>query len=147
MATLYGKMLSDPSRDLAEELKDAILSKDPQGVIVINENHKVVWVNDYFLAMFGYGWKSKITSGDKDVDDFVAERLRVNHSQWLDEWFKNPRVMKLQARTHNDIYGCRNEGSEAREEFGEEIHLEIEVAPYERSDGEILAIGFIREMK
>lgn len=145
---LYRSILGGGTQDLEQELKDAILEKDPQGVVVIDEDHKVVWVNDYFMALFGYGWKSKITRGDKDIDDFVAERLRTNHAKWLDEWFEHPRHMKLEARSgHNDLYGQRLKGSEVYKELGPEVHLEIEIAPYQRSDGKVLAIGFIREKK
>lgn len=136
MTSLYQKILGEAPQDLEDELKDAILSKDPQGVIVINEQHKIVWVNDYFMKMFGYGWKSKVIDGKKDVDDFVVSRLRTGHSALLNDWFDNPREMKLESR-HNNISGEHKDGTE--------IPLDIEIVPYERSDGLVLAIGFIRE--
>jgi len=88
------------------------------------------------MKMFGYGWKSKIIDGEKDVDDFVVSRLRAGHSALLDDWFDNPREMKLKSR-HNNISGEYKDGTE--------IPLDIEIVPYERSDGLVLAIGFIRE--
>ena len=147
------------------EMLVAILENDPQGVVVIDEvtrrvivdeeteevkeiiyeGGNVQFVNSYFLNMFGYGWTSKLTG--TPVHRFVAERFRDTHPEKLYEFFQHPRHMKLEARGHNDLYGERNEGSKQREELGAEIHLEIEVAPWPRSDGKIFAIGYIREKK
>lgn len=145
-ADLVSKLLGK-EQDFELETLVAILENDPQGVVIIDEEAKVVFVNKFFLSMFAYGWMSKLTDGTVEVHQFVAERMREFHPEWIKEWFQDPRHMKLESRGHNDIYGERKLGSKQREEHGAEIHLEIEIAPFQRSDGKRLAIAYIREKK
>lgn len=111
----------------------AIIEAAPDAMVVANRAGKIVLVNSLAERLFGYGPGELL---DKVIEMLIPDRYRAMHSQYRDEYFKDPRTRPM---------GAAGVELVARRQDGSEFPAEISLSPLETTEG-MLAITAIRDL-
>lgn len=96
------------------------LDLSPNGLIVVDAEARIVFLNEYVERMFGYGREELL---GQPVEMLVPERFRGEHVQWRRLFTVAPRERPMGAG--RDLWGQRRDGSEFPVEIGlKPIHSE-----------------------
>lgn len=108
-------------KNLEEKFRQ-IIEAAPNGIVLINNNGKIVLVNQMTESLFGYSRKELM---NKPIEMLVPERFRAKHPGYRDEFFRKPEVRSLGAG--RDLCGQRKDGKE--------IPIEIGLCPIQTQEG------------
>jgi PAS domain S-box-containing protein len=126
-------ILSDiDERDRVHRLTQSLLQAAPDGMVVVNPDGEMVYVNSQIEALFGYRAEELL---GRNVEMLMPERFRGRHTGYRADYFKRPKVRPMGAAL--DLYGRRKDGTE--------FPVEISLSPLETYDGTIV-ISAIRDV-
>jgi PAS domain S-box-containing protein len=89
------------------------LDAAPTGMIMIDPQGRIVLANAHANKLFGYNPAELI---GQPIEALLPDRLRKNHSEFRNHFFKNPQSRLMGAG--RDLYGRRKDGSEVAVEIG-----------------------------
>ncbi len=113
-------------------LFQALFEYDPDAIVVVNSEGKIVQINSQAEKMFGYSREEVLGS---KVEIFVPERFREQHAKQLRNYMLKPRIRLL--GTDLELYGRRRDGSE--------FPVDIMLGPLETEEG-TLVLGIVRDI-
>jgi PAS domain S-box-containing protein len=120
--------VADPAAGLSHELAVALVDVAPDGILVVDEAGRIVYVNRRTEELFGCG------AGDllgHAVDELLPERLREAHRAHRARYLHQPRVRAMGAGLA--LWGRRLDGSE--------FPVEISLSPLKTQNGlEVIAV-------
>jgi len=96
-----------------EEVFRLVFEAAPNGIVVVNDQGKVVLVNRQAEGMFGYSREEFLALG---IEDLVPERLRGAHLHHRKGFTREPSNRAMGAG--RDLFGRRRDGSEFPVEIG-----------------------------
>lgn len=108
-----------------------VLEDAPLGVIIVDDQAKIVWANRAFVTLFGYSRPEVV---GRQINFLLPEDRREGHGQNIAGWFAHPRPRPMGAELH--IQG--------RNKNGTLIDLDIQLSPIETEAG-VMAHAWVRE--
>lgn len=108
----------------------ALLEAAPDGVVVVDEGHRIVEFNAEAERMFG---RSKESVVGQPVTMLIPDRYRESHRKLQEKYFVNP--IKRPMGLGLELYGLRGDGIE--------FPVEISLSPVNTEDGK-LVIAVVR---
>jgi PAS domain S-box-containing protein len=111
---------------------DVLFSNASMGIIVINEEGKIVLANPFLLKKFSYE-ESELLG--QPIEMLIPPRFRHRHQHHVQEYNKHPRNRDMGEGL--DLYGIRKDGSE--------FSLEISLGHYQSDAGKYV-IGFVTDV-
>ncbi len=111
---------------LSHDVFYTLLESSPNGLLVIDAEARIVFMNEYAERMLGYGRDELL---DQPVDTLVPERFRVQHSDMLRAFARGPRERPM--GMGRDLWARRRDGNE--------IPVEIALKPV-KSEGRDLVL-------
>ena len=100
-------------RKRAEEKVRMVVEASPSGMVMINQNGKIVLVNQVLERQFGYEREELL---DKVIECLIPERFRTQHPSLRTDFFAHPQSRDM--RGNRELYGLRKDGSEFPVEIG-----------------------------
>jgi PAS domain S-box-containing protein len=113
--------MPEPGRAVEQWLRAAVESA-PSGLLMIDQDARIVLVNREIERMFGYAREELL---GKPIDLLVPERFRQNHPAFRAGFMKSPTVRSM--GVGRELYGLRRDGSE--------VPIEIGLTPIATDDG------------
>ena len=113
------------SRELAA-LTQGLVESTPDGVIVLDRQHRVVFVNDAAERMFGY---TREEFPDVELDRLIPERFRIRHRARLSDFWDSPKPRAMGAGL--ELF--------ALDRQGREFEVEISLRPIQIEDVTLVA--------
>jgi PAS domain S-box-containing protein len=113
-------------------LIQGLLQAAPDGVVVVNHDGEIVYVNSQTEALFGYRTEELV---GRKVEMLMPVRFRGRHTGYREDYFTRPTVRPMGAAL--DLYGLRRDGTE--------FPVEISLGPLETYEG-TLVISAIRDV-
>lgn len=110
------------ARARSEQRFRAAIESAPNGMVMVDRSGTIVLVNREAERLFGYTKEGLL---GQSVEILVPERFRSRHSQYRDEFFRNPGRRLMGAG--RELYGLRKDGVE--------IPVEIGLNPIETDEG------------
>jgi PAS domain S-box-containing protein len=98
---------------LSPDVFYTLLESSPNGLLVIDAEARIVFVNEYAERMLGYGRDELL---DKPVDRLVPERFRIQHLEMRRAFIRVPRERPM--GVGRDLWARRRDGSELPVEIG-----------------------------
>lgn len=100
-------------RKRAEERFRAAIESNPNGVVIVNEEGKIVLVNAYLESLLGYSRKELL---GKPVEILVPGRFRNAHPEHRSAYFANPQARMM--GNGRELYALHKSGREIPVEIG-----------------------------
>lgn len=119
-------------RERAHRLIQGLLQAAPDGMVVVNQDGAIVFVNSRAEALFGYQQEDLL---GRKVEMLMPERFRGRHTGHRTGYFADPTARPMGAGL--ELYGQRNDGTE--------FPVEISLSPLETYEG-TLVISTIRDV-
>jgi len=94
-------------RKQAEQQRQMLIGSMPDGVLVVDEQGKIVVANARTEALFGYQPQELL---GQSINMLLPEQVRQTHHQHLDQYMAAPRTRSMGARL--DLFAQRKDGSE-----------------------------------
>ena len=110
------------ARKRAEARFRAAVESSPNGMVMIDQQGKIVLVNREIERLFGYARDELL---GRPIEVLVPERLRARHPAFRDTFFARPQARAMGAG--RDLFGVRKDGRE--------IPVEIGLNPLETDEG------------
>ncbi len=104
----------------------------PDAVIVVDQNIKIIAVNEQIYTIFGFTSEELI---GQELNLLIPERFRKHHDVHFKNYFRAP--TKRHMKSGNDLFGLRKNG--------EELDIDISLAPI-HVQNEQMAIAIIRDI-
>jgi PAS domain S-box-containing protein len=115
------------SSDSLRELMEAV----PNGMVMVDEEGTIVLVNSYTESIFGYRHDELV---GRPVESLIPERFRGRPSNVRFRFVASP-VPILLGAGHDDLLGCRKDGSE--------FPIDIGLAPLKTTEGAFLISAIV----
>jgi len=109
----------------AQAMYQGLFEFAPDGIVVVNRDGCIVYVNAQAERFFGYGRQEII---DMPVEVLIPERFRQKHIANRQQYFHDPHVRPM--GTGLELYGQRKDGSE--------FPLDISLGPLEFDEGTLV---------
>lgn len=97
----------------SEQQLRAIIDGQPNGMVMIDRNGKIVLVNIQLLSDFQYSREELL---GQSIEILLPKRFRSEHPTHRNSYFANPSIRAMGAG--RDLYGLRKDGSEFPVELG-----------------------------
>jgi PAS domain S-box-containing protein len=110
----------------------SLLEAAPDGVVIVNEQGKIVLVNSQTEQMFGY---NRVELLNQAVEILLPKKFRGEHSAHRHEFNAQPKVRSMGAGL--DLYGVRKDGTE--------FPVEISLSPLKTGEG-VLVSASVRDI-
>lgn len=112
---------------------ETLVKSMSEGVVFIDKNGKIVFVNTRATLLFNYSEKELI---GKPIDILIPDRFKSVHSSHVQFYFKNPKMRSM---------GDSNSKLLAKKKSGEEFPVEISLS-FLKSNGKTLGMAFITDI-
>ncbi len=127
LETMQGKFVLSSVVDITERKRFAdqfrlALEAAPTGMIMVDQQGKIVLLNAQIDKLFGYG-RAELMG--QSIEVLVPERFRDRHPGFRTNFFTNPKTRPMGAG--RDLYGLRKDGTE--------MPIEIGLTPLETPEG------------
>ena len=109
----------------------ALLESSPDGIVIVNQDGKIVLVNSEAEKLLGYK-RSELVNQPSEL--LVPERFRDRHRKFRTDLIRDPQSRVI--KTEFDLYGLRRDGTE--------FQAKISFSPVQTADG-LLVYTVIRE--
>ncbi len=119
-------------RKLMEGQFEALLEAAPDGIVIVDQDGRIVLINSETERLFGYRRTELL---GRPVDLLLPERYRQEHQGYRAGFLTSPRTRPMGSGL--ELYGRRKDGSE--------FPTEISLSPFE-TDGGILVTAIIRDI-
>lgn len=116
----------------ARENYEKLLNSNPDAMIFVNTQNKIVLVNKQFEKIFGYSQDEIL---GKKLDILLQDKFKNIHSEMVRKFFENPNVSPM--GPHLGIY--------AKKKNGEEFPADIRLSPMQ-TDDDLLILADIRDI-
>jgi len=136
---MSGFLALDDERKNAEREQQVgrfVLHNIPVGIVFVNRRHEIIAANERAAEIFGYAVVGAFRLSRKLIEDLLPKKVRAQHVESFDAWFKNPREITLETR----IAGAPFQALHAN---GEEFDVRVIVTPF---DSDVCA-GFCMDEK
>jgi PAS domain S-box-containing protein len=114
----------------SEERLRTIVESSPNGIVMVDEEGRIVLVNAALAALFGYDQPELL---GQSVDLLVPERFRSQHPDHRRAFFTQPSIRRMGG--DRSLTGLRKDGTE--------FPIEIGLAPLTTADGHHVAASVI----
>src|ERR1700722_20114430 len=111
----------------------ALIESSPDGIVIVNQEGKIVLVNSEAEKLLGYE-RSELVNQPSEL--LVPERFRDRHRKFRAELIRHPQSRVI--KTEVDLYGLRRDGTE--------FQANISFSPVQTADG-LLLYTVIREVQ
>lgn len=108
-----------------------IMNSSPNGVVVINKDGEIKFLNETLLKTFLYSREEVL---NQKIEILIPSRFRPNHPNLRSTFFENPTTRKMGGLSKNLLFGLKKDGTE--------FPLEIGLNPV-TLDNELYVIGSI----
>ena len=116
----------------SEERSQSLLEAAPEGMVIVDQNHTIIQVNEQTEKMFGY---NRVEIVGKPIELLVPEALREAHIPKRDSYLKRPELRKM---------GLNFE-LEAQHKTGSRFPVDVGLSPIETEDG-IVIVSSVRDI-
>ena len=93
---------SDWSADSRSGFFEQVFQASPDGLIIADSGHRVLWANQTFASMFGY---SEAEVAGRSLEDLIVPASRLSESRWVTESLANGDRITLETKR------CKKDGS------------------------------------
>ncbi|MCP9767506.1 PAS domain-containing sensor histidine kinase [Lacihabitans sp. LS3-19] len=109
---------------------EAIFKFANEGIIISDQNSRIIKINPSGLKTFGYDDESSLIG--KEIEILIPKKVRKNHVEHRSKYVQNPHARSMGEKY--DLFGLKKEG--------EEFPIEVSLSPYNNSFG-MFVICFI----
>ncbi|MBS0349779.1 MAG: response regulator [Proteobacteria bacterium] len=110
----------------------SLLNAAPDGLVIINQAGKIVYVNAQTLTLFGYASDELL---GETIEKLLPNRYHSRHIGYRQSYFINPHIRHMGAGL--DLYGVKKGGAE--------FPVEVSLSPLQSAEG-ALAFAAIRDV-
>ena len=116
----------------AEQRSRLLLDSAPDGIVIADDQGKIVLVNSRFEVLFGFS-KEEITG--QSIEALLPERYRTGHVAQRNSYYQEPDVREM--GSGRELFARRKDGSE--------FPVEISLSPLQTNEG-VLVLSSIRDI-
>jgi len=116
----------------SEERSQSLLEAAPDGMVIVDKNHKILQVNNQTEKLFGYTRAELI---GREIEILVPELERSAHVPLRNNYISNPKMRSMGANM--EITAQRKDGSEFPADIG--------LSPMETDDG-VIVVSSVRDI-